>query len=164
MDKKYIGFLKNAQELNKKFGIVPLLYGSLGLEVLTNSSLNSDDIDILIPERFVKGQDWNNFREYLENNNYVLIDEHEHTFRKDNIDYSYASIENLKEFADINIEEIPNYEDNDSKFLILTLEQYLKVYKKSAQDGYRVNKKEKQDGQKIKFIEEQIQKSNLRKI
>lgn len=164
MDKKYVGFLKNTQELNTEFRIVPLLYGSLGLEILTNSSLNSDDIDILIPERFVKGQDWNNFKEYLENNNYILIDEHEHTFRKDNIDYSYASIENLKEFADINIEEIPNYEDNNSKFLLLTLEQYLKVYKKSAQDGYRVNKKEKQDGQKIKFIEEQLQKSNLKKI
>lgn len=163
MDKKYIGFLKNAQELNDEFRIVPLLYGSLGLEVLTNSSLNSDDIDILIPEIFVKGENWNSFRKYLESNDYVLIDEHEHTFRKNDIDYSYASIENLKEFADINIEEIPNYEDGDSKFLLLTLEQYLKVYKKSFQDGYRVNKKEKQDGKKIKFIEEQLQKSNIKK-
>ncbi len=91
-----------------------------------------------------------------------MIDEHEHTFRKNDIDYSYASIENLKEFADIDIEEIPNYEDSDSKFLLLTLEQYLKVYKKSSQDGYRVNKKEKQDVKKIKFIEEQLQKSNFK--
>ena len=161
MNKKYIEFLKNAQELNINFEIIPLLYGSLGLEVLTNTSLNSDDIDILIPERFLKGEDWNNFKNYLEKNNYVLIDEHEHTFRKDGIDYSYASIENLKEFADINIKEIPNYKNNNSKFLLLTLEQYLKVYKKSAQDGYRVNKKEKQDDKKIKFIEEKLQKNNL---
>ena len=127
MNKKYIEFLKNAQELNINFEIIPLLYGSLGLEVLTNTSLNSD----------------------------------EHTCRKNGIDYSYASIENLKEFADINIKEIPNYKNNNSKFLLLTLEQYLKVYKKSAQDGYRVNKKEKQDDKKIKFIEEKLQKNNL---
>ena len=160
MNEKYEGFLNNAQELNKKFGIVPLLYGSLGLEILTKTNLGSKDIDILIPEVFVKGTRWEEFRMYLENNGYVLIDLHEHTFVKDNIEYSYASIENLKEFAGINVEDIHNYQEKNAKYLLLTLEQYLKVYKKSSQDGYRVNKKEKQDGKKIKFIEEQIRNMN----
>ena len=47
---KFNCFLQNAEMLNNKFNIVPLLYGSLGLEVLTKSSLNADDIDILVPE------------------------------------------------------------------------------------------------------------------
>lgn len=51
---KFDCFLQNAKTLNDKFNIVPLLYGSLGLEVLTNSSLDADDIDILIP------QEWTN--------------------------------------------------------------------------------------------------------
>ena len=40
-------FFENAILLNERFGIVPLLYGSLGLEYITNKNLNSDDIDIL---------------------------------------------------------------------------------------------------------------------
>ena len=58
MNEKYNGFLNNAHELNRKFGIVPLLYGSLGLEILTKSNLDAKDIDVLIPEVFVKGARW----------------------------------------------------------------------------------------------------------
>ena len=44
---KFNLFLENARLLSDKLGIVPLLYGSLGLEYLTGDALCSDDIDIL---------------------------------------------------------------------------------------------------------------------
>ena len=72
--KKFDCFLKNAEMLNKNFNIVPLLYGSLGLEVLTNTSLNADDIDILIPQVFVTGDRWNEFELFLENHGFELTD------------------------------------------------------------------------------------------
>lgn len=46
-------FLENARLLWQAFGIVPLLYGSLGLEYLTGENLHADSIDILIPEVFL---------------------------------------------------------------------------------------------------------------
>lgn len=149
---KFDCFLQNAEMINDKFNIVPLLYGSLGLEVLTNSSLNADDIDILIPQVFVIGDKWKEFKLFLESRGYALIDEHEHTFRKDSVDYSYASIEGLKEFAGIDICDIEIRDISGTKFMLLSLEQYLKVYQKSSHDGYRMNVKEKQDNQKIEFI------------
>ncbi len=152
MNNKFNYFLKNAKELYETFNIVPLLYGSLGLEVLTNTDLNSDDIDILMPELFVEGKEWKNFKNYLEENGYILIDADEHTFTKDGISYSYASIENLKEFAGIDITDINKYSNANIYYSLLSLEQYLKVYKKSSQDGYRMNKKEKKDNEKINFI------------
>lgn len=161
MNLKYKAFLKTAKELNDNFKIIPLLYGSLGLEVLTSTSLNADDIDILIPEVYVKGTKWIELKKYLENNGYVLIDEHEHTFRKDGIDYSYASIENLSEFASVELIDIGIEKDEDISYLLLSLEQFLKVYEKSYQDGYRVNKKEKQDNKKIEFIKERINKQKI---
>ena len=160
MNKKYLKFLENAKELNENFGIIPLLYGSLGLELLTQTDLLADDIDILIPEVYVKGISWNDFKAYLEAKGYVLVDEHEHTFRKEGIDYSYANIENLEEFAGIKLEDIQVQSNSNIQYLLLTLEQYLAVYKKSATDGYRVNKKEKKDNEKILFINEQIEKKN----
>ncbi len=153
---KFKCFLQNAEMLNDKFNIVPLLYGSLGLEVLTNSSLNADDIDILIPQVFVIGDKWKAFKLFLESHGYTLIDEHEHTFRKDDVDYSYASIEGLKDFAGIDICDIEIGNISGTKFMLLSLEQYLKVYQKSSQDGYRMNVKEKQDNQKIEFIKKKL--------
>ena len=153
---KFNCFLQNAEMLNDKFNIVPLLYGSLGLEVLTDSSLNADDIDILIPQAFVTGDKWTEFKLFLESHGYILIDEHEHTFRKDAVDYSYASIDGLKEFADIDICDIEIRSVKGTKFMLLSLEQYLKVYQKSTQDGYRMNVKEKQDNQKIEFIKRML--------
>lgn len=159
---KFNCFLQNAEMLNDKFNIVPLLYGSLGLEVLTDSSLNADDIDILIPQAFVTGDKWTEFKLFLESHGYILIDEHEHTFRKDAVDYSYASIDGLKDFADVDICDIEIRNVSGTKFMLLSLEQYLKVYQKSSQDGYRMNVKEKQDNQKIEFIMNHI-KTKIRK-
>lgn len=153
---KFDYFLQNAEILNDKFNIVPLLYGSLGLELLTNSSLNADDIDILIPQVFVTGDKWKEFKLFLESHGYTLINEHEHTFRKDCVDYSYASVESLKEFADIDICDIEIRNISGTKFMLLSLEQYLKVYQKSSLDGYRINVKEKQDKQKIEFIKRRM--------
>ncbi len=153
---KFNCFLQNAEMINDKFNIIPLLYGSLGLEVLTNTSLNADDIDILIPQVFVIGDKWKEFKLFLESYGYTLIDEHERTFCKDDVDYSYASIGGLKEFADIDVCDIEIRNISGTKFMLLSLEQYLKVYQKSSQDGYRMNIKEKQDNQKIVFIKQKM--------
>ena len=45
-------FLCVAELLNKKLDIVPLSFGSMGLEQRLHISLNADDIDVLIPEVF----------------------------------------------------------------------------------------------------------------
>ena len=121
---KFYKFIDNAKLLNKKYEIVPLLYGSLGLEILTSSDLNSDDIDILIPEKYLSGNDWLDFKSFLENYDYKLIDLHEHTFIKHNIEYSYAGIESLESYAGIKIYEIKNYNYFSTKYRLLSLKQY----------------------------------------
>ena len=148
---KFNLFLENAQFLSDKFDIVPLLYGSLGLEYLTGDALCSDDIDILVPRVFITER-WHEFKAGLEENGYVLVDEHEHTFVRDGVAYSYADIEDLESFAGINTEDIEMYEADGVSFLLLSLVQYLAVYKQSSKDGYRVNVRQKKDADKIRFI------------
>ena len=130
-------FLENAGLLSDKLDIVSLLYGSLGLECLTGDILGADDIDILIPRVFITDR-WQEFKAVLEEHGYVLADEHEHTFVSDGVAYSYADIEDLEFFAGINTEEIDVHEADGARFLLLSLEQYLAVYKQSSKDGYRV--------------------------
>ena len=152
---KFNLFIENARLLSDKFNVVPLLYGSLGLEYLTGDILGADDIDILVPRVFITER-WHEFKAVLEEHGYVLVDEHEHTFVRDGVAYSYADIEDLESFAGINTEDIKMYEVDDVRFLLLSLEQYLAVYQKSSKDGYRVNVRQKKDADKIKFIESKL--------
>ena len=152
---KFNLFLENARFLSDKFDIVPLLYGSLGLEYLTGDILDVDDIDILVPRVFITEQ-WHEFKSGLEEYGYVLVDEHEHTFVRDGVAYSYADIEDLKSFACINTEDIAMYKADGVRFLLLSLEQYLAVYRQSSKDGYRVNVRQKKDADKIRFIESKL--------
>jgi len=144
-------FFENARFLHDKFGITPLLYGSLGLEYLTNENLNSDDIDILIPNVFIT-QKWQLFKSVLEECGYVLIDEKEHTFQKNGTCYSYASLEELEDFAKIELHDIECKNDCGVCFKLLSPEQYLRVYTASSKDGYRINIRQKKDSDKISLI------------
>ena len=152
---KFNLFLQNARIMSDKFNIVPLLYGSLGLEYLTGDILVADDIDILVPRVFITDR-WQEFKAVLEERGYVLADEHEHTFVRDGVAYSYADIEDLEAFAGINTEDIEMHEADGVRFLLLSLEQYLAVYRQSSKDGYRVNVRQKKDADKIKFIESKL--------
>lgn len=152
---KFNLFLENAHLLSDKFDIIPLLYGSLGLEYLTGDALDADDIDILVPRVFITDR-WQEFKTVLEEHGYVLVDEHEHTFVRDSVAYSYADIEDLESFAGINAEDIEMHETDGVRFLLLSLEQYLAVYQKSSKDGYRVNVRQKKDADKIRFIESKL--------
>ena len=79
---KHTAFFENTKLLNENFGIIPLMYGSLGLEYLTKQDLNSDDVDILIPKQFVTSR-FGELKAFLKQNGYTLIDEREHMFLKD---------------------------------------------------------------------------------
>ena len=50
---KFNLFLEIARFLSDKLGIVALLYGSLGLEYLTDEDFEANDIDILVPRVFI---------------------------------------------------------------------------------------------------------------
>ena len=152
---KFNLFLENARLLSDKIDVLPLLYGSLGLELLTGDILGADDIDVLIPRVFITDR-WQEFKAVLEEHGYVLADEHEHTFVRDGVSYSYADIEDLESFAGINTEDIEMHEVDGVRFMLLTLEQYLAVYQKSSKDGYRVNVRQKKDADKIRLIESKL--------
>jgi hypothetical protein len=148
-------FLQNARLLSDTMGIVPLLYGSLGLEYLSGDDLAADDIDILIPKTLITDR-WPEFKKILESYGYVLTDAHEHTFVREGVSYSYADVEDLETFAGIRCEEILRREADGVPFMILSPEQYLRVYKRSSRDGYRARVRGKKDAEKIRFIESRL--------
>lgn len=150
---KYEEFLSLAQELNRQLDICPLLYGSLGLEQRLQSDLRADDIDILIPEIWL-GERWGELTAFMEQSGFSLYDPHEHAFCKDGISVAYASLESLWPFAGIEIEKIPMVQYNETRYLLLDLDGYRKVYAASSLDGYRKDKKHKDDSAKLVLIDQ----------
>ena len=134
------------------------MYGSLGLEYITGENLDSDDIDILIPQVFIRER-WSQLVAFLTSEGYTLIDEREHTFEKNGEHYSYGFIEDLVTFAGIRMQEIAQKCDNGVCFSTLSLSQYLGVYTASSKDGYRANVRNKKDNDKINFIKQKLTKS-----
>ncbi len=149
-------FLENAHLLHERLGIVLLMYGSLGLQYRTGEELHADDVDILIPGVFLKER-WGELLSVLEPEGYVLVDEREHTFEKNSLHFSYASIEELTSFAGIEMGQIESYAEQGVPFKLLSLEQYLNVYRASIKDGYRIQERGKKDQEKIDLIEKHLQ-------
>ena len=161
-DFKYSEFLSAAKQINKTFQVSPLLFGSLGLERRLGISLNSDDIDVLLPERLLT-DDWQQLIAMMEQLSYTLQDEEEHEFVKGDFRMAFASIENLEPFAGVDLNHIPLINDQGASCYLLELPDYLRVYEASSKDGYRKNVKNKQDQQKIDLILKALEKENQRR-
>lgn len=152
---KYLEFLHITHILNQRLNVTPLLFGSLGLEHRLNISLNADDIDVLVPEKYIN-DNWPQLVEIMEEEGYILIDLEEHDFEKSNIHIAFAGIESLAPFAGVDISRIPVISDNGTQYYLLELSDYLKVYTASSKDGYRKDVKNKQDQQKIDLIKQAL--------
>lgn len=150
---KFDEFIKVAAYLNDDLEIIPLLYGSLGLQMVSGFDFHPDDIDILIPLEFLK-EKWDMFRKSIEKAGYVLVDLHEHEFIKDDTKIAFSFIEDLGNFAMIDYEDLEIIDDKGIRYKRLSLEDYLKVYLKSSTDSYRRNKNNDKDLVKIQVLKQ----------
>lgn len=150
-------FLHVAGELNQRLGVVPLLFGSLGLEQRLHRDLGAEDIDALVPEAFLHER-WDDLVAVMDRLGYALYDLHEHAFQKSGLSFAFASIESLSPFAGVDPESVPVEQEQGVRYRLLGLQDYLKVYRASSRDGYRRDVRHKKDEQKIALIDEALQK------
>jgi len=77
--KKFDIFLEVASRLNESLSIKPILYGSLGLRRVLKTNIKINDIDILVPRKFV-GSEWRNLKKVMEGMGFKLKNLKEHEF------------------------------------------------------------------------------------
>ncbi|MGP4108611.1 hypothetical protein [Virgibacillus sp. L01] len=152
----YDEFIYIAKTLNKELDIIPVLYGSLGLETVTKVDFSPQDIDILIPLTFLEDK-WDSFKIVMEQLGYELIDIQEHEFEKDRIRIGVAFIEDLKQFADVEYNNLEKIEANGATYYTLSISEYIKVYNKSLLDGYRRTKNNNKDQNKLEILNQLVQ-------
>ncbi|MGM0890697.1 MAG: hypothetical protein ACQEW5_28180 [Bacillota bacterium] len=152
----YKEFISVSRNLNQQLDIVPVLYGSLGLGKVTKVDFSPQDIDILVPLTFLE-EKWKIFKYTMEQLDYTMVDLNEHEFIKNDIKIGFAFTEDLLEFADVDYKNLNVFQDNGAKYHLLTISDYLKVYNKSFQDGYRRTKNNNKDLNKLEILNNLVQ-------
>ncbi|WP_370550939.1 phosphoribosylanthranilate isomerase [Halobacillus sp. GSS1] len=110
---KFKEFLEIAQKLND-IEIIPLLMGSVGLEVITNMNWEAQDLDIHVPgdkrgwevspESNI--HNWDDIVTVMNSMDYTLVDLHEHEFVKLGLSVEFGIMDTLPSFAGIHLNEL----------------------------------------------------------
>ena len=142
MDKKFSIFLEIAKSFNRQ-GIVPILYGSLGLYRLIGQLDNVGDIDIIISDVYLKDK-FNELIKIMKEIGYEQDPTHPREFTKGEGYVGFESEEKLKQYAGIDYSNFKTVIINNVEFKELRPGNYLMVYKKTLDvwekkaKGYKV--------------------------
>lgn len=160
---KFTEFIIIARKLNE-LDIVPLLIGSVGLEIITNMSWQAQELDIHVPgdkrdweiEPELVIDNWNDIVKMMKSIGYTLIDLHEHEFEKKDLLVGFGVIDTLPSFAGVNLEDLVIHSYQGVKYYLLNHKQYLSVYESSAKDSYRADNNNHKDLAKIEFLKQML--------
>jgi len=158
-NQKFDEFIKIAKKLND-IKIIPLLMGSVGLEVVTGENWKAQDLDIHVPgdkrgwevPPEISIHNWIDIVKIMESMAYSLIDLHEHEFTKEGLSVQFGIIDTLPNFAGVQLDDLEMQQKEEVKYYLLNPEQYLYVYKASSKDSYRADKNNNKDFIKIDFL------------
>lgn len=158
-NQKFNEFIKIAKKLND-IKIIPLLMGSVGLEVVTGENWKAQDLDIHVPgdkrgwevPPEISIHNWIDIVQIMESMAYSLIDLHEHEFTKEGLSVQFGIIDTLPNFAGVQLDDLEMQQKEEVKYYLLNPEQYLYVYKASSKDSYRADKNNNKDLIKIDFL------------
>ena len=158
-NQKFNEFIKIAKKLND-IKIIPLLMGSVGLEVVTGENWEAQDLDIHVPgdkrgwevPPEISIHNWIDIVKIMESMAYSLIDLHEHEFTKEGLSVQFGIIDTLPNFAGVQLDDLEMQQKEEVKYYLLNPAQYLYVYKASSKDSYRADKNNNKDLIKIDFL------------
>ncbi|HSL86939.1 MAG TPA: hypothetical protein VK861_08395, partial [Bacteroidales bacterium] len=133
--RKFDEFIRIAEELNN-IDIIPLLMGSVGMEVVTKRCWDARDIDIHVPGDRRGFQvppelavyKWDRIMSIMISMGYELTDLSEHAFHKDGISVEFGISDTLPGFAGVSLEELELFQTGKAEYFLPNTHQYLQVY------------------------------------
>lgn len=151
-------FLSIVLGVIKEFEPEPVVYGSFGLSLyLGKYKKDFGDLDILIAD-FLLEDGWDNLKEHLLKNGFVLQDEGEHEFSYEGNVVGFGKKSDLirdgiiKDYTELVFADVFGA-------LTLTPESFLKAYTFSKDDGYRREVRGKKDEETISKIKNYLKQT-----
>ncbi len=157
--KKIKVFLTIAEKLNSTLNSKPIIYGSLGLSLVIDTEIKTDDIDLLI-EASIFSSDLQTIHQIMMSMGYKCTDVEENAFSNGTFKIGIAHDGDLMAFCGVNPGKLETIKSTTVirnvtqtvTYRALGLEDYLRVYQASSRDGYRKEKRMKNDSAKIALI------------
>ncbi|MDO9510013.1 MAG: hypothetical protein Q7J14_01850 [Candidatus Magasanikbacteria bacterium] len=139
-------FIKITKKLNEK-GVVPTIYGSLGLSLKLNKLIDINDIDFLVKD----SREFNVCKKLLVDLNFKIDPDHSRELIGKIANISFLDISEVEKLIGEKLRLEKNlYHGVD--FKNIGISQYLKIYKEGLKNKYRKEKKTIDDEKKIKLI------------
>lgn len=157
MDKKFQLFLEVTKGINEKLNCSPVLFGSLGVSIVTEKQITVNDIDILLPDRYLN-IDWPELKKFANSIGFELINEHEHEFRRLDEIIAFAEYSVLSDVG-LTINDLTDKQNDGVDFKLPSAEQLIKIYQYSQKDGYRLQKRN--DAEKLDVLKNFIKSSGM---
>ena len=145
-------FLYKILEILKEINVKPIIYGSFGVANYLGNFKKFEDIDILIDDEFLNKR-WKELKKLLEDNNFNLINEKEFELGNKKVGFASKNILIRDNIID-DYSKLIQYKNTYA--LTLKPEDFLKAYKFSIKDGYRINTRKKKDKEIIEKLEAYI--------
>lgn len=139
------------EELVKKLngaGIIPIIYGSLGLYLILQKDGPVNDIDFIID----KPEEFSVCKNVLLKNGFEIDPEHERELIKNGFYVSFIDRNDIEKLIKEPLKLNPATHNNKN-FYNIELSQYLKIYTNGLNNKFRKERKEKDDLKKINKIE-----------
>lgn len=131
LEQKLPVFLEIAKALNKH-GIIPALYGSLGLYRIIGQIDKIDDIDLIVPDAYLnEDEKFSELIEIMKEIGYRQDKRFPHEFTKGEGQIGFEPESELINFAGADLENLKNTKIDGIEFKELSKEQYLADYKKT---------------------------------
>ncbi|MDR2569904.1 MAG: hypothetical protein LBD23_06355 [Oscillospiraceae bacterium] len=151
-------FFRLAKKMNEQFAIIPLLFGSVALNMLVEDDVYMGDIDIAVPHYMRPDRKWicPDLVKFMENEEYEFTCLHEGEFHKGDIMIHFAGDNGFMEYADIDVTKSPIMQTDGAMYKILTLEQQVNSYTVSAECDFR-----QRDSDKEWYVNNDLIKANI---
>lgn len=135
--------------------IVPMVYGSLSLNMQNICKSKINDVDLIIDKSDLENR-WQDICNAMAKVGYKIDPDHSQEFIGIEPFVSFDTYESVAEFADVDFENKKLCEDGALRYYMPVPEQLLKIYQAGLKDKFRQNRKGGKDIETIKAIEEFI--------
>jgi len=150
-------FFEVAGKINKEFNVLPILYGSLGLSQAIKTEMETNDIDIKIPEN-VRVSRWTDLQKMMGDIGFELTNDEGGEFMRNDCMVSIARDE-LMWYAEIDSAKLEIVKNDKCEYKVVSPKQYLRIYQRSLKDNYRREKNNSKDLERIALIEKYLKEN-----
>ncbi|MGN0523661.1 MAG: HD domain-containing protein [Eubacterium sp.] len=123
---KYIAFTDVARLINIRLEEIPILYGSLGVEIRVKKDMKCQDINVLLSKEIISER-WNDLVDIMSTAGFVLKNRDRHIFDREGIEFTFTNKDEFNHYSGIDIDAFEKINDF-AEYYLPKVSDFLALY------------------------------------